>query len=48
MPSPEKALRGQEDVVKTYVDRFIQRLAEHARAGSTMDIDAGATLLRST
>lgn len=34
----EKALRGQEDVVKHYVDLFIAKLSGLARAGQTLDI----------
>ncbi|KAL2145397.1 hypothetical protein VTI28DRAFT_7324 [Corynascus sepedonium] len=34
----EKALRGQEDIMKHYVDLFLAKLTEKARAGETVDI----------
>ena len=34
----EKALRGQEDIMKHYIDLFITKLAEQARAGEAVDI----------
>ncbi|KAL2125926.1 hypothetical protein VTI74DRAFT_2223 [Chaetomium olivicolor] len=34
----EKALRGQEDIMKHYIDLFITKLTEQARAGEVIDI----------
>lgn len=34
----EKALRGQEDIIKTYVDLFVSRLAEKAAGEEHIDI----------
>ncbi|AEO64353.1 uncharacterized protein THITE_2110425 [Thermothielavioides terrestris NRRL 8126] len=34
----EKALRGQEDIMKRYIDLLISKLGERARAGETVDI----------
>ncbi|KAJ4327627.1 hypothetical protein N0V84_001876 [Fusarium piperis] len=34
----EKALRSQEDIMKLYIDKFIERLAQQAHDGVTLDI----------
>lgn len=34
----EKALRGQEDIMKHYIDLFIHKLSDKARAGEVVDI----------
>jgi hypothetical protein len=34
----DKALRGQESIIQSYVDLLVQRIGEHAAENKDMDI----------